>query len=501
MPMHTSLAPLPNSMFTPDHARHLLTRASFGATPAEIRAAHEHGLAKTVRQLLEPDHTADALPTLDLDPDVIRPRTKEENEAFRAAREAKDEDQLQTLREAENKRRQQDRRMFQELKRWWLQHMEQTPDPLTENMVLLWHGHFATRYQEVRDSYMMKLQQDRFRQYALGSFDRLAREMVRDPAMLKFLNNNQNRKGRPNENLAREFMELFTLGEGHYSERDIKEAARALTGYHVRDHDFAFRKWAHDPEDKTILGQVYEFNGDHLIRLLLRHRACSQYIALKLYRHYAADVPEYLDKVSRPQQQVIRAMAKMLVQNEYRIGPVVETLLMSRHFYDDMLIGTKIKSPVHLGIGLLRSTGAPARNYATFEQGLRLMGQEIFNPPSVAGWDGGRTWINTSTMMARQNLSTFVLTGMHPRRRKPTGEPFDPTALLAGTDLAEPPKGDAFSAKPFVDYFADAMLGARVGDDRRAPLVAMLQAHGKADAQGLNRLLVALTSLPEYQLA
>ncbi len=385
--------------------------------------------------------------------------------------------------------------MFADLQTWWLHRMAQTPRPLEENLTLLWHDHFASRYRDVRDAFLMYQQNALFRAHANDSFVALAEGIVRDPAMIRFLNNDRNRRQHPNENLARELMELFTLGEGHYTEHDIKEAARALTGYQVDDDDFLFRRGAHDPGHKTILGREDDFDGDMLVRHLLRQRECLVFVAFKLYNRYVADVGGALADVPNANQSPILEIASLLRQHEYSFKPVLRTIFKSEHFYDAQVVGRKIKSPAQLVVGTERMMATPTRNYDVVRREMRLMGQDLFNPPSVAGWDRGRAWINTSTLFARQNACAYLITGEQRYRRhgRPDGGEYDPMTLLKDAADRTP--------KAVVDLLVNILLGDHIPDQRRAPLVKFMQQRGETVTRDdLVPLLLLVSAMPEYQL-
>lgn len=493
--MDTSLSPIRPGDFGPAQARHLLLRAGFGGGPEEVADLAEAGLGKAVEGVIGQAASTGVEAEPQIDPDVIRPLTTEERQQFADARREGDEAARSRLQKTINERRAQDRRMLGELRRWWVGLMVDSPSPLREKLVLLWHSHFASRHRNVRDTYLMYQQNQMFRGHAAGSFAELARAVVRDPAMLKFLNNDQNNKGKPNENLAREFMELFTLGEGNYTEADIKQGAKALTGYHIDDNDFVFRERRHDNTKKTVLGETGRLDGDDLVDVLLDQPACPKYIALKLYRHFVADVTDYLHEVPEAQQEVIRRMAVMLRKNGYEVAPVLEALFKSRHFYDPGVVGHKIKSPAQLVAGTARTLGTPTRSAGTLSDGLTAMGQALFDPPSVAGWAGGRSWINTSTLFTRQNVCTYLITGKDPRKkkwnRKQVG--YDPMHLLAGVDSREP--------RPVVDHIVGFMLGDHTPAERREPLYQFMRARSKGVTKdSLIALLTLITAMPEYQL-
>ena len=497
MRLDTSLAPLPRSRFSPAAARHLLWRAGYAGTPQEIRELHALGLDGAIARLIDFKLTdTSALPDLEVDPDILRNKTPEEQKEFRAARDAQDQDVLDRFNREGQAARAKDRKLMAQLQQWWAQRMIDTPRPAEERLTLLWHGHFATSYRSVPDTYLMQQQNQLLRRESNGNFAELTRGIVRDPAMLRYLNNNRNNKRRPNENLARELMELFTLGVGHYSEKDIKEGARALTGYNVDDNDFRFYKNQHDPDPKTILGQTGNFDGDGFVDLLLQQDACAKFTCLKLYDHFVADVGDLYDAVPSPQRRVIDDLARTLVRHDYRIQPVLTELFRSRHFYDDAIVGHKIKDPTQVLVGTVRSLGTPTRQWGALSSGLQAMGQVLFHPPTVNGWDSGRAWINTSTLFARQNLTTYLISGKHPQSKFKAGSvEYQPTRLLA-TKTDTPPTPEST-----VDQVLAHLLGNRVSADRHAVALKFLQDRGgQINDENLTSLLCLVTSMPEYQL-
>ena len=496
MALTPSLAPIHDDQFGLAEARHLLRRAGFGGRPGQAHHLARLGLDQAVERLVTygdldpPDRTAPPA-----NPDTMHPPTRRQRRALRQARRNDNQQVIDAYRKQRLQMRRADRREFRQLQRWWLQRMIETPRPLEENLTLLWHGHFATRYRNVRDAYMMQQQHAFLRANANTSFVTLAAGIVRDPAMIKFLNNNRNYARNPNENLARELMELFTLGEGQYTERDIKQAARALTGYHIDDDDFLFRRRAHDGGEKRILGRTAEFDGDALVRHLLRQRACWVFIAFKLYRHFVADVGDTLADVPRTYRTVILDLARELRRHEYALKPVLRTLFKSRHFYDARIIGRQIKSPVQLAVGTIRALDTPVRSIDNVHRAMRLMGQELFNPPSVAGWDSGRAWINTSTLFARQNLCTYLITGKHPRQKHWTRGDinYDPLQLIENQAVR--------TDEAIVNFFVDELLGDHIPDERRAPLVKFMRQRDKGlTRDSIAALLLLITAMPEYQL-
>lgn len=472
-----------------------MSRVGFGATPAGLIDWHRLGLDQAVDRLVDYDAIPlGELEPADLDPDIIGPRTAEERREFLIARREKDQKTQDKFRRMRVAAQAEDRRMHAALQRWWIERMAQTPRPTEERLTMLWHGHFATRHRDVRDAYLMQQQNAMFREHANGSFEDLASGIVHDPAMIKFLNNDQNKKNRPNENLSRELMELFTLGEGHYTEDDIKQGARALTGYHLRDNDFLFNERQHDSGNKTILGKTAAFNGTNFVKLLLAHPACARFVALKLYRHFVSDVSDDWDLLDAGTATVVDAMAQMLRDNHYELKPVLTQLFKSQHFYDQGIVGKKIKSPVQVVVGTVHQTNAPLRDDRAIATALRGMGQQLFEPPSVAGWEGGKAWINTSTLFMRQNTCAYLLTGTTPGktfRKSDVG--YDPMPLIDGLEDR--------GTKAVVDRLCDTMLGHHVGQSRREPLVRFVEERSKGvTPDSLVALLLLITAMPEYQL-
>ncbi|MEM1354439.1 MAG: DUF1800 domain-containing protein [Planctomycetota bacterium] len=496
MPLNTSLNPLSDRDFGIAQARHLLVRVGLGANPVEVRRVQRLGLTRAVRELVEYQRVeVGDLVEADTDPDIIQTLSAEEVRELTQARRSGDRAAIDQFTRRRVAAQAEDRRAHASLQAWWVGRMIDTPRPAEENLTLLWHGHFASRHRDVRDAYLMQQQNAMFRRYANGSFEDLARGIVRDPAMIKFLNNDRNNRRRPNENLSRELMELFTLGEGHYTEADIKEGARALTGYHVDDNDFAFRRFAHDSGDKTILGRTDDFDGDGFVQLLLRQQACSRFVALKLYRHLVADVSDDWDLVPSEHRDVIDRLARQLRGSGYELKPVLTTLLRSRHFYDRQVVGKKIKSPVQVVVGTARTLGTPTRDERGLVRALRAMGQDLFEPPSVAGWPGGRSWINTSTLFLRQNTNVYQITGSATNRAfNKDNMAYDPMHLLQGcSDPGDPGK--------VVDHLADALLGEHLSPTRREPLQRFMAERTKGvTADSVVGLLLLITAMPEYQL-
>ncbi len=363
-----------------DDARHLLGRTSFAAQPSEIAAYAKLSRAAAVDELLAQTKRVASFPA---------PAWASRYErVFR-------QDMTQEERQAAQRREQVERGL--ELRAWWTAEMLSTPTPFTEKMTLFWHNHFATAQQKVRVASLMYRQNAMLRQYALGNFGAMLREVSKDPAMLIYLDGAQNRKGMPNENFAREVMELFTLGEGSYSERDIKEVARAFSGWSI-DLDageFRFRRAQHDDGEKIIFGQRGKFNGDDVVTLLLRQQKTAEFIVGKLWIEFVS--PEInRDEVGR--------IAKVFRDSGYEIKPTLRALLLSDAFWAANHRAVLVKSPVELVVGSLRQFRFEVEDPAPFAVIMRQLGQDLFGPPNVKGWPGGETWLNTTTLLARKSF-------------------------------------------------------------------------------------------------
>lgn len=292
---------------------------------------------------------------------------------------------------------QQTRQAVKSLNLLWLDEMVHSNAQLTEKMAFFWHGHFASRNLNV--FYQQQLL-DVIRQNALGSFRDLLHGVSKSAAMLNFLNAQQNRKGHPNENFAREVMELFTLGRGHYTENDVKEAARAFTGWGANlQGDFVFRKFQHDAGTKTVLGKTSNFVGEDVLDRLLEQKQTANFITQKIYRFFVNDTVD---------QTKVDWLADRFYKSGYHIGDLMEDIFTADWFYDEKNVGVKIKSPIELLAGMRRMLPMEIENAEAQLLVQRLLGQMLFYPPNVAGWPGGKTWIDSSTLMFRMRLPQLI---------------------------------------------------------------------------------------------
>jgi uncharacterized protein (DUF1800 family) len=291
------------------------------------------------------------------------------------------------------------------LKGWWVYRMLCGPDPLTERLTLMWHNHFATSNIKVNDLALMRRQNETFRTLCRVPFGRLLHAMIRDPALLIWLDAPDNTKDHPNENLSRELMELFTLGVGHYSEDDVKQAARALTGWRMVGDEVRFIPSRHDPGDKAILGKLAAFDADTLATSLLDHPATSRRLALRLCHEFLGE--------GAASATAIDALAAGLRAHDLDIGWGVATVLRSRLFFDSTNLGNRVSSPIEFAIGAVRALEVldPPPSTPVVADWCARLGQDLFYPPNVAGWPGGRDWITTRSAIGRANFAAALVHG------------------------------------------------------------------------------------------
>ena len=420
-------------------AAHLLGRAQFGFTPKELELATKESLVATVDRLLAP---------------------QAESVEYQQAEAALRKTSLATGE-------------IGDLKVWWLYRMWGAANPLGEKLTVLWHNHFATSYAKVRSVPQMLAQNDLIRTHARGDFKQLLHGMAVDTAMLVWLDGNANRKRHPNENFAREIMELFALGVGNYTEQDIQEAARSFSGWHVREGAFWFNRLQHDESPKTVFGQTGNFDGAQIVDLCLAQPACPRFLAMKLLKTFV---------LANPTGEMIEAVAARLRHHNLVFAPVMRELLTSQLFFAATHRRAVIKSPLDLVVGSLRSLNQNVK-WPPVVKILADLGQDVFEPPSVKGWEGGRLWINSSSLLMRTNFAT---------------------ALASGEQLATLSKpivdGAGGTSESVVARLDKLLLGGTADDRLRAELVSHhKQAEGDA-VQKLRSVMQLVLSLPEYQL-
>lgn len=366
-----------------DKVRHFLARSGFEASANEILASKNKNYPELVERMLDSVIKDAETP----EPDWVDELPPSPRERKKMSVEEKKELRYWI------------REKSKSLKAWWYQEMINTSSPLTERMTLFWHNHFTSSLRKVRWPPLLYRQNLLLRKHALGNFRDLLKDIAKDPAMLLYLDNARNFKNKNNENFARELLELFTLGEGHYSEQDIREAARAFTGWTVNRRTTKFRvaRFRHDNGDKTFLGYHGNFNGDDIIEIILKQPQVSEFIVSKLWYEFIS--PE-LDEAE------VERLATLFRKNNYEIKPLMREIFLSKYFMDIDNRGVLVKSPVDLLVGTVRMFKLKLKQ----EDMLKLagagkhMGQDIFDPPNVRGWKPGEAWIDANSLLIRQNI-------------------------------------------------------------------------------------------------
>ena len=425
-------------------AAHLHRRAGFGADQATLAETVAAGPIDTVARMME---------SLTEPPDFVRQSAS----LARAALATGDPKQLSA---------------------WWVYRMMTTPAQLLEKLTLFWHGHFATSADKVDDAELMHAQNQLLRKHAAGRFADLLLEISRDPAMLLYLDSATNRKAHPNENYAREIMELFCLGEGNYTETDIRELARCFTGWEVRRKKFRFNRYQHDTGSKTILGQSGKFGGEDGVRIVTEQPAAPEFIASRLVRFFVMDEPV-------ADARLIAPLARELREQNMQVGSTVHRILTSNLFYSKHAYARKVRSPVELAIGFLRTLDGSTNSFELAES-LQQIGQALFYPPSVKGWDGGRTWINSSTLLGRSNLIRRLLDNPRTRFGRTSVQDYVKTAKIRTTD-------------DLVSRLEDTLFAVPIP---QAAKERVRQLGGSSlDRDSIVECVHAVCTLPEFQLA
>jgi uncharacterized protein (DUF1800 family) len=434
---------------------HLLRRAGFGYSPAELKYYKSLGYEKTLVELLEPEKVDNSKLTDALD-----------QQGFDFTR-------------------------LVDLKRWWIYRMAFTRRPLEEKMSLFWHGHFATSNRKVDNPYFMYLQNVKMRDYGLGNFETLLLSMSKDPAMIIWLDNQQNKKGKPNENYAREVMELFSLGIGNYTEKDVKEGGRSFTGWQSRPDGFYFNAKDHDNGNKVFLGQQGNFNGDDVVGILARNPAAPKFLATKLCKFFVAD---------NPSDTLISEVAGAYKPGEQNIRKMMETIFTHPEFISQSSYHAKIKGPAELVVGTIKSLQVTKLDGELPNQMAR-MGQSLFEPMTVKGWDGGAAWVSTDMMMERFNFATKI-----------TQQKFDamegyivPSALVAKQGLQTPAETVNYFLNLLVDNDVPASarneLTQYVASDTNGKPIDTNSPDERLQDAKLRGLVHLIMTLPTYQLA
>jgi uncharacterized protein (DUF1800 family) len=433
---------------------HLHRRAGFAATWSEIQRDLQDGPAKSIDRLL-----------------AARPDREGVPERFAALADGLGKAAAGSGEPAR-------------LKAWWMYRMLFGPDPLGERLTLLWHNHFATSNLKVDDLRLLWCQNETFRKHARAPFGELLNASIREPALLIWLDAPTNHKGHPNENLGRELMELFTLGIGPYTETDVKEAARALTGWTVEDGVFRELKKSHDDGDKTILGRTGPWTGSDLVQLLLAHPATADRLAFRLCELFLGDKAR--------KDADVAALADGLRRHNLDLAWGVATVLRSRTFFADDNLRNRILTPAEYVIGATRALELfePPSSTIVLAEWVARLGQDLFYPPNVGGWPGGTSWLTTRALVARANYAAAIVDG--PKMGRPG--PMDALGLARR-------HGQGTSREDVVAFYTRLLLGVEPTAAWRARLAEGLGPPAADDAGFARHVVSLILALPEAQLA
>ena len=415
-------------------ARHLLERTGIGAHPSEVKELLGLTRSEAVSlmiQRLDGRNTSAPLPswiTAEPFPQYwIRwDYEEEQQQAFRTQRDG----EIGTLRS------------------WWVREMIATENPQAERLILLWHNHFVTAYSGVEEeSHAIAFQHQTFRNLGHGNFRDLLTAVIRDPAMLNYLDNSGSRREAPNENLARELMELFVLGEGNYSEADVREVSRALTGYaysRIRRLEFEFNPWDHDADTKSLFGVTGNFNGDDVVSILLSRPEAADFIAKRFWSVYVSEFNFDIEEIEK--------IAEDFRESDYEIKLLVRKTLTSRGFWEPTNKATIVKSPVDIFVGTIRTTGILPDWWNSLPNRMAAIGQNLFEAPNVAGWPGGADWLTPSRLLMRSEMISDIA-GAEPASAD------DDTAAMMAQMLVPNPAEEAMFQSVYLRYAAEDFSG------------------------------------------
>ncbi len=456
------------------HAGHLLHRAGFGASPELLDRLSALAPEEAVGTLfVRPAPPArETAPAWFHEPGA---RRRFPEGLDRAAMRALSNEERQQIRQRENRTR---RRHLEQAGAWWLGRMIGNTSPLEEKLTLFLHGHFATSAEKVRATYPMLNQHFTFREQGMGSWRELIEAVAKDPAMLVYLDNARSNRRNPNENFARELMELFTLGEGHYTEEDVHSAARAFTGWSLSGEFWQFQERPRQRDDglKTFLSTEGRLNGGDVIELITRQPRAHDFLVERLWRFFANDTPD---------PEVLRELSRHFRDSGQRLEDLLRALFLHPAFYEPDVRRVQIKSPVQLIASLHLAAGVELQTPAAMVRACRQLGQTLFAPPSVKGWDGGAAWITASTLAQRYALAETFL-----RHRR---------VLDPGRLFPEPPSDRTEARAMLFDRFYQAPL--RPEDQARID-AELAQRPPPADWSREDALAVTLRLVqsPQFQL-
>lgn len=466
---------------------HLYRRAGFGAAPGELEAAIGAGYAQTLDSLLEFEKYPDTIPsvTLSLAEEPGKQRFQfhvglgQTGEQTMTDLPVLPREELRFM--SKDERRMHFKQEFQQVMTnivRWLNRMAVTPRPFQEKMAFFWHGHFATSVQKVRDATLMEQQINLFRRYGLGDFEALVQQVSKDPAMILWLDTQTNVRRHPNENYARELMELFTMGIGSYTENDVRQGARCFTGWKTEAGEFMFNPRQHDFGAKEFIGRTGDMNGEDVVRIVSRSPAAARFISGKIFSFFVHDNPD---------PATVEWLAKEFRGVDFQIKPLMKIIFQSPAFLSARAYRAKVKSPVELVASAIRLLGGSISDANTLNL-LNRMGQMLYAPPSVKGWAGGPAWINTATMFDRFNFATFLVYA----KQGP---------LHGGQKLVESARdAGAESADELVAHFSDIMLQDMLPEKSRSA-IAEYAGRFRARPRRVREVARLILCSPEFQMA
>ena len=494
------LKALPAARWDYGAAAHLLNRAGFGGPPPAIEKLADLNPDQAISVLIDYENISDATPA----PVWAKPDPEGVKRLRDSAKNATPDERRKLYQE---EMRVQFERLM-ELRGWWLNRMAEGPRPFQEKMVLFWHGHFATSAVKVRNAYYMWRQNELFRRLATGNWQELLTFVGKDPAMLIWLDQAESRRPHANENFAREVMELFSLGIGNYTEKDVTEGARALTGWSLDrlNQEYVYRPVFHDNGIKTYLGRTGNFNGDDVIRIIVKQPASARFITAKLWNYFAGQPPS---------NELNEALAAVFRENGNNFKPLLRCMFRSEEFYDPAIIRNQVKSPVQWLVSTVRMLECGLPPTQVCENITRRLGQELFAPPNVKGWDGGISWITTTTLLDRYNTAAVLVQGMDiPQARLEAMEHMQ-MAQMAGNQVEAPEKrvhvggvnvkkilspDERAGKERLVAALQHRLLQSALKEDQAKALNDFLSQRNKLNDADIRSAIRLVMCTPEYQV-
>jgi uncharacterized protein (DUF1800 family) len=504
------LSPLPGSKWNYSTAAHLLNRAGFGGTPDDIEKLAAMSHVDAVSYFVDYEKIPDTSPA---PPDWAKPDpelSEKYQQVQRMFRDDKDSTKTEEEKRAEAEKRRQMVQQFQrdqfrdlqEMRIDWLKRMANGLRPLQEKLTLFWHGHFATSAVKVKDAYFMWRQIETFRQKGSGNWLDLLEATATDPAMLIWLDQAQSRQQHPNENFARECMELFTLGEGHYTEKDVTEAARAMTGWSLEraSQSYIYRPRIHDDGVKTVLGKTGNLDGRDVLETIVAQPQAARFITGKLWKFFASENPD---------PKLIDALADHFRAGGNNFAPFLRTLFSCKEFYANAVMHSQIKSPVQWLVGSVRLLQRDMPPSFVASQMIKSLGQDLLLPPNVKGWDGGLSWITTNTLLARYNQAAILVMGQgnlgaqgdRPGQQRMAERANEMARQIRPADIGKIiGNDDRRDPNAIITELEKRFIQGQLTEKHRQVLRDYLESHSELNDQDLRHAIRLLMSTPEYQV-